>query len=189
MNNVQVLIRRAGKAVAAVFAGFGGFVLNVQPPEGIVKGFTIGFASTLSALLFLVISIFSQRYAWNQYRRIFTTLSLLFTLIVVLVGFLYQSTYSALTLDLPSANGTEKIIIGTELTHIAREALAKTNEPLPQLLLDFGGKGARERVWTRESIRAATLMLNDRFIALAVSIAAAIFCVAEVLFPAMPSAQ
>lgn len=91
--------------------------------------------------------------------------------------------FARLTLDLPSVTGTEKIITGTELTPVAQDDLAKTREPLPQLLLDFGGKNARERVWARESIRAATLKLNNGYIVLAVSVAAAVFCIAEALFP------
>lgn len=189
MNEVQGLIKRAGQAVVAVFAGFGGFVLNVQPPEGVVKGFTIGFASTLSALLFLIISVFSLRYASDRYRRIFAALSVVLILAVAASGFLYQNTYSALTLDLPSVKGKERIITGTELTPAASEALTKTNEPLPQLLLDFGGKDARERVWTRDSIRTATLTLNNRFVALAVSIAAASFCISEAVFPTKSQAR
>ena len=187
MNDIQGLIKRAGEAVAAVFAGFSGFVLNVQPPEGVLNGFTIGFASTLSALLFLVISVFSQRYASDQYRRIFAVLSIFLVIVVAVMGFTYQDAFSRLTLDMPSATGTEKIIIGTEITPQAKDDLSKTHEPLSQLLLDFGGKNARERVWTRESIRASTTKLNNGYIALAVSIAAAVFCIAEALVPTKPS--
>lgn len=185
MNDIQALIKRAGQAVVAVFSGFGGFVFNVQPPQGVLKGFTVGFASTISALLFLLISIFSQRYASDQYRRIFAGLSILLIVVVAIIGFAYQNTFARLTLDLPSVTGTEKIIIGTDLTPLAKEYLAR--EPLSQVLLDLGGKNARERVWTRDSIRAATLELNNWYIALAVSIAAAVFCIAEALFPTKPS--
>lgn len=189
MSDIQGLVKRAGEAVVAVFSGFGGFVLNVQPPEGVLKGFTIGFASALSALVFLMISVFSQRYASDQYRRIFAALSVLLVVAVAVTGFRYQSMFAQLTLDLPSVKGTEKIITGTELTPLAQDDLAKTHEPLPQLLLDFGGKNARERVWTRESIRASTLRLNNGYIALAVLIAAAVFCIAEALFPTKPPAS
>ena len=186
MSDVQDLVKRASQAVVAVFSGFSGFVLNVQPPEGVLRGFTIGFASTLSALLFLMISVFSQRYASDQYSRIFSALSVFLIIAVAVMGFLYQNMFAGLTLELPSVTGTEKIIIGTELTQLAKDNLAKTHEPLPQLLLDFGGKNAREMVWTRESIRAAMLKLNNGYIALAVSIAAAVFCIAESLFPTQP---
>ena len=187
MNDIQSMIKRASQAVVAVFSGFGGFVFSVQPPEGVLKGFTVGFASTLSALLFLMISVFSQRYASEQYRRIFTTLSGLLIILVAVTGFLYQNMFARLTLDLPSVARTEKIIIGTELTPPAKDNLEKTHDPLPQLLLDFGGKNAVERVWTRDSIRASTLKLNDGYIAFAVSIAAAVFCIAEALFPTKQS--
>jgi hypothetical protein len=32
MNNTGSVIKQGGQAVAAVFSGSGGFVLNVQPP-------------------------------------------------------------------------------------------------------------------------------------------------------------
>ncbi len=189
MNNTESVIKQGGQAVAAVFSGFGGFVLNVQPPEGVLKAFTIGFASTLSALLFLVISIFSQRYASERYRHIFVALSVALIIVVAITGFRYQDMFARLTLDLPSVNGTEKIIIGTDLTSQAREGLTRTGEPLSQLVLDFGGKDARERVWTRASIRAATLTLNNGYILLSVSVAAAVFCIAEALLPTKRSAH
>jgi hypothetical protein len=189
MNDIPGLLKRAGEAVVAVFSAFGGFVLNAQPPEGVLKGFTIGFASTLSALVFLIISVFSQRFASDRYRSIFTALAVLMIIAAAVTGFRYQSMFSALTLDIPSVNKTEKIVIGTDLTQEAKDDLAETHEPLSQLLLDFGGKDSRERVWPRDSIRAATLRLNNGYIALAVSIAAAVFCIAEALFPTKPSSS
>ena len=183
MNNVQAVIKQGGQAAAAVFSGFGGFLLNVQPPEGVLKAFTIGFASTLSALLFLVISVLSRRYASERYRGIFVALAVGFVVIVAIAGFRYQSMFARLTLDLPSGEGSEKIIVGTVMTPKASEDLAKSPEPLSQLVLDFGGKGAKERVWTRDSIDAATLELNNGYIFFAVSIAAAVFCITESLFP------
>lgn len=183
MNNVEKAIKLGGQAAAGVFSGFGGFLLNVQPPEGVLKTFTIGFASTLSALLFLLISLLSRRYASGRYRGIFVVLSVVLVAVVAVAGFRYQSMFARLTLDLPSGKGTEKIIIGTEFTPIAGQKEKESGEPLSQLVLDFGGKSERERIWTRASLDVATLELNNGYVLLAVSVAATIFCLAEALFP------
>jgi energy-coupling factor transporter transmembrane protein EcfT len=189
VKDTSRVIEQASKAVAAVFSGFGGFLLNVQPPEGVVKSFTIGFASAVSALLFLLISVVSQRYAARRYKTIFLFLCVALILVVIVAGLRYQNMYQRMTLDIPAASGHEKIIIGTELTTAASDAQKKNGEPLPQLLLDFGGKNQRERVWPRPSISAATLALNNAFTLLSVSLAAAVFCIVDFLVPRKQKAQ
>lgn len=183
MNDISGVVKQASKAVAAVFSGFGGFLLNVQPPEGVVKSFTIGFASAVSALLFLLISVVSQRYAARRYKTIFLFLCIALIIVVIVVGLRYQSMFERMTLDIPAVSGHEKIIIGTELTPAASQAQKMSGEPLPQLLLDFGGKSQRERVWPRTSISAATLALNNAFTLLSVCLAATVFCIVDFLFP------
>lgn len=187
MKNIEDILKRAGKAVAAVFAAFGGFLTQTQPPEGVLKGFSVGFASTLSALLFLVISVIAKEKFPQKHRRLFIIFSGLLVLGVAITGLGYQRSFAQLTLPLPTKSGTERIVIGTALTPAAASQLQKPGESLTQLVLDFGGKDNRELVWTRNSINASILKLNNNYIALAVFVAAAVFCLAEVLFPARTS--
>ena len=183
MNNIKDIISRAGKAVAAVFSGFGGFLFNVQPPEGVLKGFTVGFATAISALLFLVISVFVQAKIGKKYRNVLLILSLALVAGAVITGLQYQNTFSSLTVDFPGHSGVEKVVIGDQLTSRAAAHEAETGEPVSALLLDFGGKDHREQVWTRESVNKAKVRLSNSYLRMSVFIAAAVFCMAELLFP------
>jgi len=183
VNGIEGMLARAGKAVAAVFSGFGGFLLNVQPPEGVLKGFTVGFATTLSALVFLLLSVLVQWKIHNKYRLVLLVLTIVLGTGVVFTGLHYQSAFGMLTLDLPTQSGSEKIVIGDQLTPHAAARQSQTGESLSRLLLDFGGKSHREDVWTRESINKARVLLSNGYLKMSVFISASIFCFAELLFP------
>lgn len=96
MSNVQTVIKLGAQAAAAVLSGFGAFLLRVQPPQAVLKSFTIGFVSTLSALIFLIVSILSRRYASERYRGIFAALAIVLVAIVAIAGFHYQSAFAQL---------------------------------------------------------------------------------------------
>jgi general stress protein CsbA len=177
------MLARAAKAVAAIFSGFGGFLLKVQPPEGVLNGFTIGLATTVSALVFLFLSVLVQGRIGNKYRLVLLVLTLVLAAAGVFSGLQYQSAFGMLTLDLPAQSGSEKIVVGDQLTQRAAARKAQTGESLSNLLLDFGGKSHREDVWTRESINNAKVLLSNGYLKMSVFISASVFCFAELLFP------
>jgi hypothetical protein len=183
VNDIGSILAKAGKAVAAVFSGFGGFLLNVQPPEGVLKGFTIGFATAISTLVFLVLSLFVPTMDRKKYRRIALSVTLMLFVGFVITGLEYQDMFSQLTLDFPERSGMEKLVIGDQMTPRAAVRERETPEPLTTLLLDFGGKTHREDVWTRESINKAKVRLSNGYLRMSVFIAATIFCLGELLFP------
>lgn len=170
--------KKAGAVVGGVFASFGGFLFHIQPPQQALSGFVVGFASTMSALIFVGASLVFDwvKPAWR--RRVFGVLSAVLIILTAVAFFSYQRQFVDLTFDCPAVS-SGKLVKGTELTKIAQSALQSKPRTDCDLLLDFGGRQEEELVWTSDSMNRARLRLSDGYIAFAVSVAAAVFCLLE----------
>jgi hypothetical protein len=183
MTSKQIAFKKATEAVAGVGAAFGGLLLNIQPPDGIASGFAVGFASALSVLIFLAISVIADLVTnKRKYRIIFLIISLPLILGTVLSGLSYEGIYSRNTVSFPDAHG-RKIIISQTMTPLATEQLAKNPRTPAQLLLDAGGIDAREKIWQRDSLVNTTINLNNAYILFSVLLSAAVFSVLEGFAP------
>jgi hypothetical protein len=182
---------RAVQAVVSVFAAFGGFLMNIQPPEEAYRGFSIAFAGVLSALFLLVLSAAGRESANSKlYRRTCLFLGALLIVGVGVTGVSYQNLVLVRTVDMPGVNGSkpQKVAIGTELTQATRawveEHPCSIKEPYScsskALFIHFG-EDARELVWTRESILQTVKMLNDLYLAFAVLMSGSVFVLGECL--------
>jgi hypothetical protein len=179
-TDIDKLLKRSAAAVGAVFASFSGFLLHAQPPEQALSGFAVGFASTISSLLFLTISVIADRLVPASRRKIFTVLSFFLMLVATGAGVTYQRRFVERTFDCPALTA-DKLIRGAELTDIAQTALKTEPRSECDLLLDFGGLQEKELVWTRHSLDEGRLLLSQWYLVLAVSVAGAVFSVAEAL--------
>jgi hypothetical protein len=182
---------RALQAVASVFAAFGGFVVNIQPPEEAYLGYSIALAGVLSALLLLLLSAVGRSVAnFVTYRRVCLILGAALIVGVGAAGVSYQNVVLVRTLDIPGANGSKpaKVIIGTELTPAARKWVQDNPCSLEMpfscsnrsLFMHFG-LDAKELVWTRESILESVRILNDLYLTFAVLLSSSTFVLCECL--------
>jgi hypothetical protein len=185
------ILALAIQAVVSVFAAFGGLVVNIQPPEEAYRGFSIGFAGVLSALVLLLLSAVGRQAADSvPYNRICLVLGALLIAGVGVTGTMYQNLVLTRTVDMPSVNGgkAEKVAIGTDFTPAAKtwvgEHPCSIKEPYScsnKYLFVHFGEDARELVWTRDSILASVEMLNNLYLAFAVLMSSAVFVLGECL--------
>lgn len=89
----------------------------------------------------------------------------------------YYNLFESMTFAYPPENVKREYVAGRQLTPEAdayRKTHSSTNDA--ELLADFGGLKYRERVWTREAIGHAKLLLTVSYTALIVGLLVAVFC-------------
>jgi hypothetical protein len=177
-------LKKAGTYAAGVAASFGGFLLNAQPPEGVVSGFSIGFPSAICVMICLAISVIADMWIGKKgYRSIFLGLAIALMTATIVIGLRYQTIFAADTIRFPDDRSETRVVIGSTLTDSGRKLLLQPAKPVAAILADAGGVSDREILWTRSSITDAVIKLNQLYIAFAILLSSSVFCLLEGLLP------
>jgi hypothetical protein len=180
MNAKQVIAKGIG-VVVFLFAAFGGFLKGVAPPGDADSRFAVGLSSLLALVALLSVSVVAQRKQVQYYRAIVLTAAVVLGMAAAVTGFIYKSDLVRLTFSYPPENPQDTYVKGTVYTQDAQDYLQKTaNLTDSQLVAAFGAPpNSIELVWTVDSIHAARLTLIVYYVIFVLTIAAAVFALAE----------
>jgi hypothetical protein len=179
MKQRQVLAK-AVQAITFLFAAFGGFLKSIEPPEGGSTSFARGLASFLALIAFLFISGVSRHKAPRIHRLIWLRAALGLALVCVFSGLAYKYELDRLTFPYPPDNA-ETTLIGGNVPMPKAKPYFDDGLSASQVLAKFGGPENKQLVWTEQSIRQASMLLTILYLTLIVSLAGAVFSLAEIL--------
>jgi hypothetical protein len=177
MKGRQVLVR-AVEVVAFLLAAFGGFLKGIAPPEEATAGFSIGTASFLMLCVFLLLSTRVRKKSRTAERILWVRIGAVLTVAAFAAGLLYWQNRNRLTFSYPPENPQAEYIAGTQYTSMAA-ALAAAELSSSQIVARFGGLPNRHLVWSPDSIARASMILVVNYLLFVLSIAGAVFSLAE----------
>ena len=178
--NTKAILTRGIQVTTFLFAAFNNFLMNITPPGETESRFAVGISSLLALFILLFISAISMNQPRKRLRKIWLTTSVIFFAVVVIASYIYKSNLDKLTFSFPPGSQKLEHIAGTTLTPEAmnyqKEHPFKTAS---EIVADYGGLAFIERVWTRDSIQRAKMILTINYVLVVLSIAAMIFSLTE----------
>ncbi len=176
------ILKYALQLIVTLLAAFHGFLLNISPPEEIRQSSSIGFASFILLILFLLIALLARRKTPSpRYRKWICVVALVCAVLGTSAFFVYQAkTYRLTFLFPPGSQDAELYVKGEVLTEEVIEWLAHNPGKADSELVDsFGGVKYKDRVWTHESIGKAEIVLVGWHVIVVVSLMSAVLCLLE----------
>jgi len=170
------VLTKSIEVVGILFAAFGGFLAGIAPPEAADSRFAVGLTSFIALIILMIIAALAR----GGRRRGWITTACVFLVVAIAAGFTYWSLTTKYTFPYPSTSRKLEHIAGTTLTGPA--SAYRDDHPgisNSDLLAKFGGIAKKDLVWPPESVRAARLRLMTAYVFLVISIATAIFALAE----------
>jgi hypothetical protein len=168
------------KIVTSLFALFGGFLTFIAPPEESNSRFAVGLASFLALLVLLLISALVRKPLTERSRRRWVTAAIIFFALALGTSLAYWWNLDRLTFAYPPESTRAEYVAGTRLAPDAQKYMNENpGKTVSNIVADFGGLENRELVWPPDALRTAKLLLLVNYIALVLSMAAAIFCLTE----------
>jgi hypothetical protein len=168
------------EAVTALLAAFGGFLLNLAPPDETGVKFAVGISSFLAFLAFLFISVFAQKNPVPKNRKYWIIAAALFAITFTISAFVYSNKFEKLTFIYPPDDTDQvRYVNGTQLTPDADKRMKASPNLSRAELLDKFGEDKRHEVWTQESIDNARQVLVVNYVLVVLSLALAVFCLTE----------
>lgn len=166
------------EVIAALLAAFGGFLLNVAPPDDTGVKFIVGATSALMLLVFLFISAFTQGTASPANRKYWLIIAGVSTLLFVGCTFFYWQSFERLTFLYPPEDIEQvRYVNGTKLTEKAAEQVRANPTISRTELLDKFGEDQRHAVWT--DIENANRRLVISYVAMVLSLTLGLLCLTE----------
>jgi hypothetical protein len=181
------LVGRAIQLVASVFAAFGGFLANIQPPQQAYRGFSVAFAAVLATLALLLLSALGRKWAKSTiYNGLCLAFGVVLIVGVAVAGVRYQDLTLMRTVDVGSGAKPQRMVIGTQLTGAAAEwinqnpcSIQNPYSCSTQRLLTHFGTDSIDLVWTKDSILESVKILNDVYLTFAVLLSSSVFVLGE----------
>lgn len=173
--------------VAAFLAAFGGFFLNIAPPDDTGVKFVVGVTSFLMLLIFLFVAVFTQSAGNPANRKYWLTIAAVAGVLFAGSAFFYWQAFERLTFLYPLDDIEQvRYVNGTVLTKKAEEqALASPNMSRAELLDKFG-ENRRQAVWTEESINNANIRLVISYVGMVLTLTLAALCLIEGILQRRP---
>jgi hypothetical protein len=177
MKSREVLVR-AIEVVTFIFAAFSGFLRNIAPPGKATEGFAIGIASFLTLCILLLLSTRVKKKSRTAERRLWVRVAGVLAAIALAAGLLYYRIRGELTFSYPPDNPQAEYIAGTQYTSgAARFAVRGLSND--QIVAKFGGLENRQLVWSPASTERASMILVSSYLLFVLSLAGALFSLAE----------
>lgn len=179
--NSKELLTRAVELITFLFACFSGFLTSVAPPEDAEAKFAVGLSSFLALIVLLFISVLAKHLMQNKRRKIWLIATVFLFLLAAFSAFYYKAKLDQLTFPFPpEAAAQTGYVGGTEFTTVALQyKQTHPGKTVAEIVADFGGLSNRTLVWPVEAINQAKLLLLVSYTLLVVSLAGALFGLAE----------
>ncbi|MDQ1589757.1 MAG: hypothetical protein QOG71_384 [Pyrinomonadaceae bacterium] len=173
-------LSRGVQLVTALLAAFGGFLLNIAPPDETGVKFAVGISSFLMLLVFLFIAALTQNSLAPSRKKYWLGVAGLCALIFIATAFLYRSNFEKLTFLYPPDDSAQvRYVNGTERTPNAEEQMRQRPTLSRAQLLDKFGEANRHETWTQDSIDRARTTLVVNYVVMVLSLALTFFCLTE----------
>ena len=184
--NTRTIIAKAIQVVTFLFSAFSGFLGNIAPPEEAGAGFAVGFASILSLCVLLFVSYLAHiKLTAKRFRNIVLVAAAILIVVGIVSGLMYNANLNALTVGLPPEAPEARHVVGTEFTDFGKAQRDKNpSASLATFIYDNGGAEALNRLWKQDSLNRAKQVLLVNYVILVLSIAGAVFFLAEGLLAA-----
>lgn len=166
--------------VAALGAAFGGFLLNIAPPDETGVKFAVGIGSFLMLVAFLFVATLTQRDPKPENRKYWYMVAAVATGLFVVSALVYRHNFERLTFLFPPADEDQvRYVNGTEFTTAGQAERDKAPNSNRAELLDKFGENRRQAVWTQSSIDRANTVLVVNYVVVVVTITLALLCLIE----------
>lgn len=173
-------LARGLEVVAALLGAFGGFLLNIAPPDDTGVKFAVGVTSVLMLLIFLFISVFTQGNAKPANRKYWLVIAGVSALLFAGSAFYYWRSFDRLTFLYPPDDTDQvRYVNGTELTKKGEDQMRASPNMSRAELLDKFGENQRQAVWTQQSIDKANIVLVISYVAMVLTVTLALLCLIE----------
>jgi hypothetical protein len=180
MKNTYLL--RGTALIGALLSAFGGFLLNVAPPDETGAKFAVGISSLVALVGFLFVSSLVQKNATEKTRNKWRIAAAFLAVGFITSIFTYHSYFNALTFLYPPDDIKKvRYVNGTVLTDKAADIFRKDPSISRADLLDQFGENNRHDVWIQDSIDSARKLLVSNYVLVVVSLCLTIFCFTESL--------
>ncbi|HET6175617.1 MAG TPA: hypothetical protein VFE61_01715 [Candidatus Sulfotelmatobacter sp.] len=165
--------------VAVLFAAFSGFLKGIAPPEGPTAMVSVGGASFLALCIVLFLSAAAKKGARTKERKFLVVIGGVLAVISAAMMLTYWHNRERLTFAYPPEDPQAEYIAGTHYEPAAKAWADQRKRSKGQVVADFGGLPNRHLVWSDASIQGATITLITNYLFCVLSIAGAVFCLAQ----------
>lgn len=179
------IARRSVEFVVFIMGAFSGVLNSIAPPDETKAAMMIGIASFAALIILLIISAIADRRIESGKRIVWIVVAFVLGAVFVVSALRYNNDRSRLTMLWPPDNPSQTLYVtgGDKFTPSAQEIKRQHPEYTPERLVSgFGGIDKRTSVWSAEAIREASRTLNIDYLVVVLSVATAIFSIAEGVF-------
>ena len=171
----------AVEVVAFLFAAFGGFLVGIAPPDEADASFAVGLGSVLALGVLLWMAAAKRSWFRGRRRKVLLLLAAGCLVLAAVVSTSYWHQRDRLTFPYPPGQVEPRYLAGTEFTAPGRRYVETHGETktLSEMVDEFGGLANRERIWTRESMGRARMLLIGLYLASVLTISVGIFSLTE----------
>lgn len=179
MMETKTILKNGIQVVTFLFAAFGSFLLEIAPPEEVESRFAVGISSILALFSLLLITSLIKTHTVKR-KKIWLIASLTLFIIAFTSAIFYKSNINKLTFSYPPENPAAQYIAGIKMTPSAQKHSEKyPNKTISEIVADFEGPAFIERIWTKDSLRKAKMLLTINYIIVILSTATMLFCLTE----------
>jgi hypothetical protein len=195
------IIKTTVQVILLFFGLFGGFLLNIAPPEyeSNLK-FAIGFAQFISLVIFIFISVFLHIYGKKNVKRsalvvkIWMSIAAVFIIIFIFWATKYQSIFNRLTIW--QSKWEMRFIRGEALTDDAKQVCSDEKQRASNcenfLLYRYYNSDEiayQNALWTENSVQRSRNILFTNYIILIIALSGGLFSLVEIIAARSPGAQ
>ncbi len=164
------------EVVVFLFAGFGGFLKNIAPPEQSGVTYIAGISSFLALIVLMIVSALARSAPGQRYRRRWVVAGVLAFVVALPATYLYPQALRQYTWwypdSTPRLRGSDadvtpevKVFLTSHPDAKDPKALARNFEP--------------SQIWTDDSLKQAGSRLSLLYTWLILSLATTVFCLLE----------
>ena len=176
--NTSILVK-AGEVVTFILLMFGGFFINIAPPESDDAKFAVGVTSVALVCLLLFVVSLAQHYDHEKTKKLWFIASCTFFISALLFAANYKNNLDTLTFYYPPDEPIARYIGGVTMLPDMVKEKEKRGLTNAQIVHEMGAKEYLGRVWTEESRQEAKHRLITTYIAFVTCFALTMFCLIE----------
>jgi hypothetical protein len=178
--DTKTILTRGIEVVTFFFAAFSSFLIDIAPPGETDSRFAIGISSIFMLFILLFISATTKKQRREKMKKIWLLVSIVFFISSIVSSFVYKSNLDSLTFPYPPEQKKAEYIAGADMTPEAQRYHEDNPLKTPsEILAAFEGPASIERVWPKESLNRAKMILTVNYVIVVLSFATMLFCLTE----------
>ena len=175
-------LKAAAQTVGFLFTAFGGFLTKAAPPDDAGGGFAIGLGSFFALAILLLVRALAGKATAGRHRGLWITVGAACLLFAIFSGLRYADDWSNKTFEYPPDRPEARYCVGSSRQPAAIPYFER-GLSASEVVAKFGGPRSVERIWTVDSLDHVRATLRREYIVLALSLAASLFSLLELVLP------